>query len=27
VRLTLNIIKGMILKNEFSMIRLSFNEN
>jgi hypothetical protein len=24
VRLTFNIIKGMILKNEFSMIRLRF---
>jgi hypothetical protein len=27
VRLTFNTIKGMILKNEFSMIRLSFGEN
>jgi hypothetical protein len=27
VRLTFNTIKGTILKNEFSMIRLSFGEN
>jgi hypothetical protein len=27
VRLTFNIIKGMILRNGFSMIRLSFGEN
>ena len=25
--LTFNTIKGMILKNDFSMIRLSFGEN
>ena len=27
VGLTFNTIKGMILKNDFSMIRLSFGEN